>query len=146
MEQKKLKYLARCYCLTNGRLSTTIQTVYSADIKNVYISPNCLFVEICTFDENARKTDDKNAVYLQLTIDKEGKFTKVDSIKLPKGFIKGSVGAGDAFCAGSLYAIYNEYGDKETLEFANLVAINCLSEKDSISGVKAKENLLDCLK
>ncbi len=79
-------------------------------------------------------------------LDKDGKFTKVDSIKLPKGFIKGSVGAGDAFCAGSLYAIYNEYGDKETLEFANLVAINCLSEKDSISGVKDKSRLTDCLK
>ncbi len=62
MEQKKLKYLAKCYCLNNGRLSTTIQIVYSADIKNVYISPNCLFIEICTFDENTRRTDDKNAV------------------------------------------------------------------------------------
>ncbi len=79
-------------------------------------------------------------------LDKTGKFTKVDSIKLPKGFIKGSVGAGDAFCAGSLYAIYNDYEDQKTLEFANLVAINCLSEKDSISGVKDKDSLYDCLK
>ena len=44
-------------------------------------------------------------------LDKSGEFTVVNSLKLPKGFIKGSVGAGDAFCAGSLYAIYNGYTD-----------------------------------
>ena len=79
-------------------------------------------------------------------LDKSGVFTMVESIKLPDGFIKGSVGAGDAFCAGSLYALYNGYSDEELLAFSNLVAINCLSEKDSVSGVKAKENLKDCLK
>ncbi len=79
-------------------------------------------------------------------LDKSGEYTVVDSVKLKKGFIKGSVGAGDAFCAGALYSIYNGFSDKKTLEFANLVAINCLSEKDSVSGVKAKERLLDVLK
>jgi len=70
-----------------------------------------------------------------------GEFTSVKSKKIPKGFIKGSVGAGDAFCAGSLYALYNGYTDARTLEFANLVAISCLSEKDSVSGIKSKEEL-----
>ena len=70
-----------------------------------------------------------------------GEFTSVKSKKIPKGFIKGSVGAGDAFCAGSLYAFYNGYTDARTLEFANLVAISCLSEKDSVSGIKSKEEL-----
>lgn len=79
-------------------------------------------------------------------LDKNGKFTGVESIKLKKGFIKGSVGAGDAFCAGCLYAIYNEYSDEQMLKFANLVAVNCLSEADSISGVRAKERLEDVLK
>lgn len=79
-------------------------------------------------------------------LDKSGKITRVPSIKLPKGFIKGSVGAGDAFCAGCLYAIYNNYSDEETLSFANLVAINCLSEADSISGVVHKDKLKDVIK
>jgi sugar/nucleoside kinase (ribokinase family) len=69
----------------------------------------------------------------------------VDSIKLKKGFIKGSVGAGDAFCAGCLYSIYNGYEDDKTLEFSNLVAINCLSEKDSVSGVRHKDKLTEVL-
>lgn len=79
-------------------------------------------------------------------LDKSGIVTVVPSIKLPKGFIKGSVGAGDAFCAGCLYALYNDYTDEDMLAFANLVAINCLSEADSISGVRSKDNLKDVLK
>ena len=69
----------------------------------------------------------------------------VESIKLPKGFIKGSVGAGDAFCAGCLYAIYNDYSDEDMLSFANLVAINCLSAPDSVRGIRPKDKLKDVL-
>jgi sugar/nucleoside kinase (ribokinase family) len=75
----------------------------------------------------------------------DGTFTVVDSIKIPKDFIKGSVGAGDAFCAGCLYAIYNGYKDADILSFANLVAINCLSQADSTGGVCKKERLGDVL-
>ena len=79
-------------------------------------------------------------------LSKNGKLTVKNSIKLPKNFIKGSVGAGDAFCAGSLYAIYHGYSDEEILAFSNLVAINCLTQADSTSGVCEKERLLDVLK
>ncbi len=74
-------------------------------------------------------------------LDKSGSFTAVPSRVLPKGFIKGSVGAGDAFCAGSLYALYNGYPDDELLKFANLVAANCLAAPDSVSGVVEKDRL-----
>lgn len=77
---------------------------------------------------------------------KDGKYTVVSSIKLKEGFIKGSVGAGDAFCAGALYGIYNDYTDDKILELGNLVAINCLSEKDSVSGVRELGRLYDVLK
>lgn len=78
-------------------------------------------------------------------LDKSGKFTVVPSRKLKKGFIKGSVGAGDAFCAGSLYALYNSYSDEDMLDFANLVAVNCLSAPDSVSGVTSIDRLNDVL-
>lgn len=74
-------------------------------------------------------------------LDKSGKYSVVPSLKLPKGYIKGSVGAGDAFCAGSLYAIYYGYADEEILSFANRVAVSCLSASDSVSGIKRKEEL-----
>ncbi len=79
-------------------------------------------------------------------MNKNGEFTALPSRKLPKGFIKGSVGAGDAFCAGCLYAIYNGYSDEKMLDFANLVAINCLSKADSVSGIVDKDRLEEVLK
>jgi sugar/nucleoside kinase (ribokinase family) len=74
-------------------------------------------------------------------LNNDGTFTAVASVKLPKGYIKGSVGAGDAFCAGSLYSIYNGFSDQETLSFSNLVAVSCLSAPDSVSGIKSAEEL-----
>lgn len=40
-------------------------------------------------------------------LDSQGQYVKLGSLKLPEGYIKGTVGAGDAFCAGVLYAAYN---------------------------------------
>ncbi|MBR5301576.1 MAG: carbohydrate kinase family protein [Clostridia bacterium] len=64
------------------------------------------------------------------------------SFKLPKGYIKGSVGAGDAFCAGCLYAIYHDRDPKWMLRYAAAAAAANLSAPDSISGMKPYEELL----
>ena len=37
-------------------------------------------------------------------MDADGSYYEFKSLRLPEGYIKGSVGAGDAFCAGVLYA------------------------------------------
>ena len=63
-------------------------------------------------------------------------FVKVDSLKLPNGYIKGSVGAGDAFCAGALYRITKYDTPENILRFANCTAACPLSEVDSVSGMK----------
>ena len=49
-------------------------------------------------------------------LDEKNHFLTVRSLKLPEGYIKGTVGAGDAFCAGSLYALYNGYTDEKMLD------------------------------
>ena len=69
-------------------------------------------------------------------------YTSVNSLKIPKEDIKGSVGAGDAFCAGCLYALYNGYSDKEVLEFASLSAACNLFGADSISGMRSRNEIL----
>ncbi|MEE0945504.1 MAG: carbohydrate kinase family protein [Acutalibacteraceae bacterium] len=66
---------------------------------------------------------------------KTGEFTVVPSLDIPKEEIKGSVGAGDAYCAGCLYSFYNGYEDKKALEFASAVAASnlfCENSTDSI--------------
>lgn len=64
-----------------------------------------------------------------------GEFTVVPSLKIPSDEIKGSVGAGDAFCAGSLYALYNGFDDKHLLEFASSAAASNLFAENSTDGM-----------
>lgn len=69
----------------------------------------------------------------------DGEFTVVPSLKLPTGYVKGTVGAGDAFCAGCLYGIYHGYTDREILEFAAGAAACNLSAEDSVSGMRSAD-------
>ncbi len=74
-------------------------------------------------------------------LNRKGDFTTVPSLKLPEGYVKGSVGAGDAFCAGCLYAIYQNRSDKEILEFSSAAAACNLSAEDSVGGMKEKSEI-----
>ena len=73
-------------------------------------------------------------------------FTTVPSFSLPKGYIKGSTGAGDAFCAGALYGIYKGYSDKEILEFASSCAAVSLRVPDATSGILDKQGIKELCK
>ena len=76
-------------------------------------------------------------------IDSNENLTVVPSLRIPKEEIKGSVGAGDAFCAGSLYGIYNNYNDRQILEFASAAAACNLFAENSIDGMKTKQEILE---
>lgn len=65
----------------------------------------------------------------------DGKCITLPSFDLPEGYIKGSVGAGDAFCAGALLGIYEGLSDMEILELASAAAVCSLSEADATSGL-----------
>lgn len=73
-------------------------------------------------------------------LSKEG-FTEVGSYILPSGYIKGTTGAGDAFCAGSLIGIYKEWADAEILKFASGCAVMALGSADATSGLKTAEEI-----
>ena len=74
-------------------------------------------------------------------LDKSGAFTYLTSLDIPRSEIRGSVGAGDAFCAGSLYGIYNGYGDEEILSFAIAAASANLFSENSVDGMLPKAEL-----
>lgn len=69
----------------------------------------------------------------------------VPSLLLPKGYIKGSVGAGDAFCAGILYALYQGYPIEQGMQLANGTAAANLSEADSISGLRPVAKIFELI-
>jgi sugar/nucleoside kinase (ribokinase family) len=64
------------------------------------------------------------------------------SLCLPDGYIKGSNGAGDAFCSGVLYGAYTERSLAEALEIAIGCAACSLSEPGAAEGMRSFEEVL----
>ena len=75
-------------------------------------------------------------------IDENNRFVKVPSLKLPKGYIKGTVGAGDAFCAGVLYGAQKEWPLEKALELGTCSAAASLSEVSASDGVGTVEEVM----
>ena len=70
-----------------------------------------------------------------------GEVQTVPSLLLPRGYIRGSVGAGDAFCAACLHGFYTERNPREILEFASGAAACNLSAADAVSGMRSIEEI-----
>ena len=73
-------------------------------------------------------------------------YTVVNSYSLPDGYIKGTTGAGDAFCAGTLIGIYKEWSDSEILEFGSACAVMALGKADATSGLLTEEEIKEYCK
>lgn len=75
-------------------------------------------------------------------MDENGRYVEVPSLKLPDGWIKGTVGAGDAFCAGILYAAEMEWPLERALKLGTCAAAASLSQVGASDGVDTAENVL----
>ena len=71
----------------------------------------------------------------------DGDFVVVPSLNIPRDYIKGNVGAGDAFAAGCLYGLYHGFDDEKLLRFASCASAANLSAPDSVSGMKCAADL-----
>ncbi len=74
-------------------------------------------------------------------LERGGRFVYVPSLRLPSGYIKGTVGAGDAFCAGVLYSFYRDYDIEEALTAGAGAAACSLSELNAIDGMKSLDEI-----
>ena len=72
----------------------------------------------------------------------EAGFSALGSYILPEGYIKGTTGAGDAFCAGALIGIYRGWDDRKILEFASACAVMALGSADATGGMVAEQEIL----
>ena len=79
-------------------------------------------------------------------VDSDGKYYEEPSLKLPKGYIVGAVGAGDAFCAGILYSIYKKLPVQEALKIGASSAAANLSAGDSVSGLRGIDETMELYK
>lgn len=78
-------------------------------------------------------------VYLR---DAAGERRSLGSLRLPEGFIAGSVGAGDAFCAGMLYGLHEGWDMIEAARFAMCCAAASLSAPGASEGVSTLDEVM----
>ncbi len=64
------------------------------------------------------------------------------SARLPEGYIQGTVGAGDAFCAGTLLGAYRGASLKDALWYGAVAAACSLGKPGATEGVREMENAL----
>jgi len=65
------------------------------------------------------------------------------ALALPKGYIQGTVGAGDAFCAGILYALHEGWDVADALHLGSCSAAASLAHPSSTDGMLPLAQLLE---
>lgn len=74
-------------------------------------------------------------------IDENGAYIAKESLVLPEGYIKGSVGAGDAFCAGVLCGAEQGLDLATSIELGIGSAAASLSEANATDGMRARADV-----
>lgn len=70
-------------------------------------------------------------------------FVIVDSLILPQGYIKGSTGAGDAYCSGILYGAHEDKSLLESMILARATAACSLSETNGTDGMRSYQKVME---
>ncbi len=76
-------------------------------------------------------------------LDEHDVYTALPSLKLPQGHIKGTTGAGDAFCAGVLYGAHEGWTLQDALRLGTATAAGSLSRPDATSGIMPAQATMD---
>ena len=76
-------------------------------------------------------------------VDRAGHRFSRGSFRLPEGFIKGVVGAGDAFCAGVLYGLHEGWDPERSAHLGTCCAAASLSAEGATDGVKPLAEVLE---
>ena len=75
-------------------------------------------------------------------LDEADRYVKLGSLILPEGYIKGSVGAGDAFCAGVLYGAEQGWALERAIDLGIAAAAASLSAPGATEGMCSQAEAL----
>lgn len=75
-------------------------------------------------------------------LDENNNLVEVPSLKLPEGWIAGTVGAGDAFCSGVLYGAWKGMDLKSAIEMGTASAACSLSQPGATEGMRSAEEAM----
>ena len=79
-------------------------------------------------------------------LDEKGEYVARGSLRLPEGYIQGTVGAGDAFCAGVLYGAEKGMPLAEAIDVGIGAAASSLSAPGATEGMKSLPGVMELLK
>jgi len=131
------------YFIANEIESSMISNIPARDNQGKIISENMKLICEALFAKGVNEMAVIHAPEGGWLMDRRGKFTFVPALDLPHGYIKGTVGAGDAFCAGMLYSIYKELDAEKALRLASAAAAACLSHENSIDGMRKISEIME---
>ena len=83
---------------------------------------------------------------LSCGLERDGAYYRENSWKIPEGFKKSSVGAGDAYASGILYGIYNGWSLEKSINIAGAVAAYSLSGVGAFDPIKPLPELITAMK
>ena len=75
-------------------------------------------------------------------LDEQNNLVEVPSLKLPEGWIAGTVGAGDAFCSGVLYGAWKGMDLRSAIEIGTASAACSLSQGGATEGMRSVEEVM----
>ncbi len=78
-----------------------------------------------------------------MELDKGGRIGWQGSVQIPEEMIVGAAGAGDAFAAGFLYALHQEWPMNQCLELGVCVAASCLFDSTTSNGILPLKTCLE---
>lgn len=76
-------------------------------------------------------------------LDENNQFAEIPGVKLPSDYIKGSVGAGDAFCAGVLYGAWKGMPLADAIEMGTAAAVCSLSQPGATEGMRSATETME---
>ena len=76
-------------------------------------------------------------------LDAAGRFAFLPSLRLPDGWIRGTVGAGDAFCAGMLYGFLRDWNPVDAMHLARASAAANLASDSGTEGALSLDRTLE---
>lgn len=81
-----------------------------------------------------------------VAVNRSGQVVRQGSLNLPAGFIVGATGAGDAFAAGYLHSVHEDWPTAEGLMLAVTTAAQCLTDATPSRGLRPVADCMDLLK
>lgn len=74
---------------------------------------------------------------------REGRRISRGSLVLPDDYVRGAVGAGDAFCAGMLYGIHEAWNYEDAMKLGNYAAAASLAHPSATDGVMPLSRVME---